>query len=130
VVVGGRGVDSKVESSVSSEPSRCSVLRKRYSSALLPGVTDYLLKNSYIDTSVQKGRILKVPGCLEHTRVVTQLIREAQENKGDLVVLWLDLANTYGSIPHKLVEEALNRHHSSTQASSGTSSWTILTASA
>jgi len=27
------------------------------------------------------------------------------------VVLWLDLANAYGSIPHKLVEEALNRHH-------------------
>ena len=43
--------------------------------------------------------------------VVTQLIREARENKGDLAVLWLDLANTYGSIPHKLVEEALNRHH-------------------
>jgi len=43
--------------------------------------------------------------------VVTQLIREAQENKGDLVVLWLDLANAYGSIPHKLVEEALNWHH-------------------
>jgi len=43
--------------------------------------------------------------------VVTHLIREVQENKGDLVVLWLDLANAYGSIPHKLVEEALNRHH-------------------
>jgi len=29
-----------------------------------------------------------VPGCLEHTGVVTQLIREVRENKGDLVVLW------------------------------------------
>jgi len=26
------------------------------------------------------------------------------------VVLWLDLANAYGSIPHKLVQEALNRY--------------------
>ena len=30
---------------------------------------------------------------------VTQLIREVRENKGDLAVLWLDLANAYGSFP-------------------------------
>ncbi|XP_074527636.1 uncharacterized protein LOC141791255 [Halichoeres trimaculatus] len=43
--------------------------------------------------------------------VVTQLIREAREGKGNLAVLWLDLANAYGSIPHKLVEVALEKHH-------------------
>lgn len=43
--------------------------------------------------------------------MVTQLIREANESKGDVAVLWLDLANAYGSIPHKLVETALARHH-------------------
>ena len=42
---------------------------------------------------------------------MTQLLREAKENRGDLVVLWLDLANAYGSVPHKVVEEALKRHH-------------------
>ena len=52
-----------------------------------------------------------MPGCLEHTEVLTQLLREAKESKGDLTVLWLDLANAYGSIPHKHVEEALTRHH-------------------
>ncbi|KAI8513106.1 hypothetical protein Bbelb_097450 [Branchiostoma belcheri] len=71
----------------------------------------YLLDNQYIDTSVQKGGVPGVPGCMEHTGVVTQLIREARENKGNLAVLWLDLANAYGSIPHKLVEAALTRHH-------------------
>ena len=40
-----------------------------------------------------------------------QLIREARESKGDLATLWLDLTNAYGSIPHKLVETALTRHH-------------------
>ncbi len=43
--------------------------------------------------------------------VVTQLFREARENKGNLVVLWLDLANDYGSMPHKMVLETLERHH-------------------
>ncbi|KAI4876470.1 hypothetical protein NFI96_017397 [Prochilodus magdalenae] len=44
-------------------------------------------------------------------RVVTQLIREAREGNENLLVLWLDLANAYGSIPHKLVEITLDRHH-------------------
>ncbi|XP_061878077.1 uncharacterized protein LOC133630482 [Entelurus aequoreus] len=91
--------------------SLLSVEGKIFFSLIARRLTDYLLKNSYINTSVQKGGIPEVSGCLEHTGVVTQLIREARENKGDLAVLWLDLANAYGSIPHKLVEEALNRHH-------------------
>ncbi len=52
-----------------------------------------------------------MPGCLEHTGVVTQLIREARENKGNLSVPWLDLANAYGSISHKLVQLTLTKHH-------------------
>ena len=48
--------------------------------------------------------------CIEHTGVVSQLIRE-EENNGNLAVLWLDLANAYGSIQHKVVEETLRRYH-------------------
>ena len=70
-----------------------------------------LHNDGYIDTSVQKGGVAGIPGRLEHTGVLTQLLREAKESKGDLTVLWLDLANVYGSMPHKLVEEALKRHH-------------------
>ena len=61
-----------------------------------------MLSNGYIDIAVQKGG---VPGAL------TQIIREARENKGDLAGLWLDLANAYGSIPHKLVQLTLDRYH-------------------
>lgn len=50
-------------------------------------------------------------GCLEHTGVITQLIREARESKGDLAALWLDLMKAYDSIPHKRVEIALTRYH-------------------
>lgn len=35
---------------------------------------------------------------------------EAREKRGDLAVVWLDLANAYGSIPHKLVVTALRYH--------------------
>ena len=92
-------------------------------------LSDFILGNGYIDTSVQKGGVAGMPeclehtgvltqllrevkpGCLEHTGVLTQLLREVKENKGVLTVLWLDLAQAYGSIPHKLVKEALKRHH-------------------
>ncbi|XP_062272394.1 LOW QUALITY PROTEIN: uncharacterized protein LOC133978067 [Scomber scombrus] len=91
--------------------SLLSVEGKVFFSIVSRRLTEYLLKNNYIDPSVQKGGVPGVPGCLKHTGVVTQLIREAHENRGDLAVLWLDLANAYGSIPHKLVELALDHHH-------------------
>ena len=84
---------------------------KIFFSLLSRRLSDFFLGNSYIDTSVQKGGVAGSPGCLEHTGVLTQLMREAKESKGDLTVLWLNLANAYGFLPHKLVEEALKRHH-------------------
>lgn len=84
---------------------------KIFFSVIAKRLSNFLLSNRYIDTSVQKGGIPGVPGCLEHTGVVTQLIREARESGGDLAVLWLDLTNAYGSIPHKLVEVVLEKYH-------------------
>ncbi|VDI73474.1 Hypothetical predicted protein [Mytilus galloprovincialis] len=73
--------------------------------------TTYMLENNYIDTLDQKGEVPGVPGCLEHKSVLTKIIQEAKENKGDLTVLWLDLENAYGSIPHKLVDFILEKYH-------------------
>lgn len=50
--------------------SLLSVEGKIFFSIVARRLTDYLLRNSYIDTSVQKGGIPKVPGCLAHTGVV------------------------------------------------------------
>ena len=71
----------------------------------------YTLANKYIDTSIQKGGVPAVSGCMEHTAVLSQLIREAKAEKKGLVVVWLDIANAYGSIPHGLIQLALKRAH-------------------
>ena len=47
---------------------------------------DFVLANEYIDTSIQKGGIPGMSGCLEHTAVLSQLIREAKKEKKNLVV--------------------------------------------
>ncbi len=88
--------------------SLVSVEGKIFFSIVVRHMMEFLLQNEYIDTAVQKGGIPKLPGLLG---LVTQLIQEAQEGDGDLAVLWLDLANAYGSVPHKLVETSLIRHH-------------------
>ena len=84
---------------------------KIYFAILAGRLTDFTLGNGYIDTSIQKGGIPGVSGCLEHTAILSQLIQEAKKNKKDLVVAWLDIANAYGSIPHRLIETALIRAH-------------------
>lgn len=80
-------------------------------SVIAKWLADFLLKNHCIDTSVQTGVIPGVPRWLEHTGVITQLLRDAKETRGDLKQQWLDLVNAYGSMPHKLVQETLERHY-------------------
>lgn len=38
-------------------------------------------------------------------------IKEAKNSKQDLNVVWLDLANAYGSVPHNIIQESMNFFH-------------------
>jgi hypothetical protein len=67
---------------------------KIFLAILAKRMTTYMLDN--IDIAVS--------GCIEHTSVLTQIIREVKEMKGELAVIWSDLANTCGSMLHKLVQ--------------------------
>lgn len=74
-------------------------------------MTNFMLENKYLETAVQKGGILGVSGCLQHTGALTQIIREENENRGNLAVLWLDLTNGYGSILHTLITKTMQSYH-------------------
>ena len=74
-------------------------------------LTQYVMKNKYIDASIQKGGIPGVSGCLEHTAVLSHMIEEAKRKKQSLVSTWLDIANAYGSMAHVLINTALERAH-------------------
>ncbi len=64
--------------------------------------------NGYIDTSCQTAGVPGFPGCVEHSAVIWEQIQRAKRERGDLHVVWLDLANAYGSVPHQLIEYALD----------------------
>ena len=52
----------------------------------------------------------KVPGCWEHISMVWAALKEAKSKNLSLATIWLDIANAYGSIPHKLIIFALHRY--------------------
>lgn len=84
---------------------------KIFFSILAKRLTSYLTGNGYIDTSCQKAGVPGFPGCVEHSSVIWEQIQRAKRERGDLHVVWLDLANAYGSVPHQLIEFALDFFH-------------------
>ena len=68
----------------------------------------FLLANGFIDDSVQKAGLPGTPGCTEHTTMIWEAIQTTKKDKSHLVVVWLDLANAFGSVPHKLIEYAMD----------------------
>ena len=67
----------------------------------------FLISNHYINTSVQKAGIPGFPGCLKHSQMIWNSILSSKRDKTELHVIWFDLANAYGSIPHHLIWMAL-----------------------
>ena len=63
----------------------------------------YLERNSLIDTTVQEAGIPGFAGCLEHTSMILHQTQTAKSEKKDLHVIFLDLANAFGSVTHSLI---------------------------
>ena len=81
---------------------------KVFFSIVAKRMTTYLKQNNLIDTSVQKAGIPGFSGCLEHTSMIWHQIQAAKREGRDLHVLFLDLANAFGSLPHSLIWTAFN----------------------
>ncbi|GFR76622.1 reverse transcriptase [Elysia marginata] len=84
---------------------------KIFFSVMATRLTKYLRENGYINTSVQKGGIPGVSGCLETAAMILEAIQRAKSEKLNLDVVWLDLANAYGSVPHGMIQLALRMYH-------------------
>ena len=69
-----------------------------------------VVDNPIIDTSCQKGSIQKMSGVWEHTSMVWSALQDCKSTRKSIAVLWLDLANAYGSVPHQLIAFALRRY--------------------
>ena len=57
---------------------------------------------------MQKAGISGFSGCLEHTNVIWHQVQTAKKEKKVLHVVFLDLANAFGSVPHEILWTAFN----------------------
>ena len=57
---------------------------------------------------MQKVGIPGFAGCIEHTSMIWHQIQAAKIEKRDLHVVFLDLANAFGSVPHSLIWSAFD----------------------
>ena len=68
----------------------------------------FMRLNKYFDTSLQKAFMPSIPGCTEHQLKLSSILSEEQSKHKALAVCWLDIANTYGSVHHSLIQFALH----------------------
>lgn len=67
------------------------------------GLSNYIVKNKYINISIHPW-IFKMSWA-------HQCFNSAHQAKCEFTVIWLDLANAYGSVPHKLIEVVKKTYH-------------------
>ncbi len=84
---------------------------KIFFSIIVQRLAEYLQRNKYIDTSAQKAGISGFSGCLDHSSMIWHQIQTAKVEKRDLHVVFLDLANAFGSVPHELLWSAFSFFH-------------------
>ena len=71
----------------------------------------FLVNNAYIPRKIQKGFLSGIAGCVEHSFMLFEALKEAKEETRQIVVTWIDLANAYGSVRHNLIRFALDWYH-------------------
>ena len=99
-----------------------SCIGKVFTSILKNRFLSFMLQNGYMDTDIQKAFLSGIPGCAEHHCKLASVIKDATVKHRSLSVCWLDLANAYGSVPHGLIQFALQHYNTPLQFTNTVSS--------
>ena len=73
--------------------------------------TSYLTENKLIDPSVQKAFLPGISGCTEHNFGMSEIIKHIKHMKKTLHITFFDLADAFGSVPHDVILQSLQRKH-------------------
>ena len=70
-----------------------------------------MIQNKYLDPSAQKAYIQGINGCVEHIKVVQEVIQDARFKKKTVHITWVDLIDAFGSLSHMLIHHVLVHYH-------------------
>ncbi len=73
-------------------------LYKLFAALLARRLTTWAVENDVLCPS-QKG-FLPYDGCAEHSFLLQALMQDSRRRKRNLTIVWVDLANAFGSVPH------------------------------
>ena len=73
-------------------------------------LTKYLTVKNLIDPTMQKAFLPRINGCIEHSMVLDELIKDARVNKSTLNGTFFDLAHAFRSVPNDLIDMTLTRN--------------------
>ena len=98
---------------------------KIFFALVVKSVLKHMTKNSFFDLRLQMGFLPGVSGCIEHTSLISEALRDARSHQRSICVSWLDLRNAFGSVRHSLIQFALRHygfplHHQSSNSCLGT----------
>ena len=87
------------------------VFAKIYSSLIRNRIYNFLLENQFIESNIQKVFWRAISGTIEHTELLTHIIKHAKNKQRQINITLLDLKNVFGQVDHKLLLKVLEYHH-------------------
>ena len=71
----------------------------------------FMTMNKYLDPTAQKAYIEGINGCVEHVKVIQEVIQHAKANNKTAHITWFDLIDAFGSLKHMLIHHVLRHYH-------------------
>ena len=68
----------------------------------------YLLVNSFVDSTIQKGFLSGIDGVIEHILSLNSIINNSRTNNLPLFLTFIDLRNAFGSVHHSYIKDILS----------------------
>ena len=87
------------------------ILSKVMTSLVRNRIFTFLCENKYIESNIQKGFWSNISGTIEHTELLSHVLKHAKNKQRQLVVTLFDLKNAFGEVHHNLIKSVLQYHH-------------------
>lgn len=79
-------------------------------------LSNYLSKNKYIDTTIQKGGISGMTQpMLQQVYKIKTIIKKAVRTRQSMVILFLDISNAFGNLSLPVLYQIMEKYHINTQ---------------
>ena len=87
------------------------ILLKVMTSHIQIRIFTFLVENNYVETKIHKGFWSNISGTIEHTELLTNILKHAKNKQQQLIVSVFDLKNAFGEAHHNLIKTDLKCHH-------------------